>query len=132
MEHNTYVAKKRAKFNGIGGPVNIPYGTEIMAIGGILMIGDKAICASGSQNAIDFFSQNDDGCGLERGKLTSAITTRLEKRDKKHQARWDVVWGNALCQKYRRNDHDDYWLWSKEFFDAPICDLQTILKLIEI
>jgi len=132
VEYSNYIVKKRARFNAICGQVNIPYGTKVEASDGFLLLNGERLCATVSQNGLDFFAQNDDGNGEERGKLTIAIMQRLEKKDKNHQNRWDRVWDDKLCQKYRRKDHDDYWLWSKDFFDAPISDLQYIEKLIKI
>jgi len=38
---------------------------------------------------------------------------------------------NHLCQKYRRPESEDYWLWARAFFDAPIFDLQAIAALVQ-
>ena len=90
------------------------------------------MCAVNSQNGVDYFAQNDDGRGEERGKLTIEIISVLVKRDKNYQARWDKVWEDELCQKYRKTGDDDFWLWNCEFYAAPIEDLQYIRKLITI
>lgn len=132
MEYSNYIVKKRARFNAICGQVNIPYGIKVEAADGFLFLNGEKLCATASQNSLDFFAQNDDGNGEERGKLTIAIMQRLEKKDKNYQSRWDKVWDDKLCQKYRRKDHDDYWLWNKDFFDAPVSDLRYIEKLIKI
>ena len=125
-----YIAIKRARFFGLSGDVNIPYGTKIDCIDGILSIEGKPLCGDHSQNAYDFFTRNDDGNGLLRGKLTQAIQKTLAKRDKDHQARWDKVWADQICQKYKRNEHTDYWLWNHAFFNAEITDLRHIANLI--
>lgn len=54
----------------------------------------------------------------------------LPEKIKAMKARWDKVWENSLCQRYRRPDHEDHWIWSYDFFNAPICDLQQIAALI--
>lgn len=131
MEYSNYIVKRRARFNAICGPVNIPYGTKIEAINGFLFFGDNMLCTTSCQNSLDFFSQNDDGMGEERGRLTISITSKLEKRDRNYQSRWNKVWRDKLCEQYRRKDHEDYWLWSKAFFDAPISDLRYIENLIK-
>ena len=59
-----------------------------------------------------------------------AILSRLEKRDKEHQARWNKVWPDAVCQKYRRPEHEDFWLWSYDFYNAPVDDLRHIAALV--
>lgn len=125
-----YIAIKRAKFHSLSGNVNIPYGTKIDCIDGILSIEGKPLCGGHSQNAYDFFARDDDGNGLLRGKLTQAIKTALQKRDKDHQSRWDKVWEDPICQKYKRSEHTDYWLWNHDFFNAGIHDLRHIANLI--
>ena len=125
-----YIAIKRARFLSLSGDVNIPYGTKIDCVDGILSIEGKPLCADHSQNAYDFFARDDDGNGLLRGKLTQAIQAVLRKRDKGHQARWDKVWADTVCQKYKRADHTDYWLWNHDFFNAEIADLHHIAAIV--
>ena len=111
MEHNSYIARKRARFTGKAGiPVNIPYGTVLEAREGFIHFKGLPVSTVISQNACEHFCQNDDGCGRERGTLVAAIITCLERRDESYQARWDKVWGDPLCQKYRRPEHGDFWL----------------------
>ena len=97
----------------------------------------QPLCVDTSQNAHDFFSQDDDGHGEERGRLVSAILTRLETPPKageklraEIQARWDKVGSDALCQKYRRPEHEDHWIWNHDFYDAPVEDLRHIAALV--
>lgn len=130
MEYRSYIARRRARFDSISGPVNIPWGTPLGAEEGFILLDGRPICTTTSQNAYDNFSQNDDGQGLERGGLVSSILGRLEKRDTQHQARWNKVWGDAACQKYKRPEHEDFWLWSHDFYNAPIDDLRHIAALI--
>ena len=61
---------------------------------------------------------------------SSQILSKLEKRDKNHQNRWNKVWADPLCQRYRRADHEDYWLWNPDFFSAPVLDLRHIAALV--
>lgn len=132
MGHNVYIARRRAKFvSCIGEQVNIPYGTVLKAQDGFLMWKDKLLCVDTSQNAYDYFSHNDDGCGVERGTLVSIITHRLQrKQDGGYQERWDKVWEDPICQRYRRPEHEDHWLWNYGFYNAPVEDLQHIAMLI--
>lgn len=125
-----YIAIKRARFFSLSGNANIPYGTKIDCADGILSIEGKPLCGDHSQNAYDFFTRNDDGNGLLRGKLTQAIQKTLAKQDKDHQARWDKVWADPICQKYKRSEHTDYWLWNHDFFNAEVADLRHIANLI--
>lgn len=126
-----YVVRRRARFLAICGPVNFPYGTAVSSDGAFLTINDQKLCSVTSQNAFDFFSRNDDGRGLERGKLVEEITSRLEKRDARHQARWDFLWADAVANRLRRQDHADFWVWGQAFYQADIRDLEHILKLIK-
>ena len=90
----------------------------------------KRLSVDTSNDAHNYFSQNDDGRGLERGALVGAILSLLEKRDKDHQNRWNKIWAAPICQQYRRPEHDDFWLWNHKFFNAPVEDLRQIAALI--
>lgn len=132
MEHIRYIARQRARFKGLSGPVNIPWGAALENEGGFLMWRGEQLCAATSQNAFDFFSHDDDGQGRERGALVTAILARLQPQNPGDacQARWDKVWGDALCQRYRRPEHEDHWIWSYDFYNAPAVDLWHIARLI--
>ena len=70
MAYTQYVARRRARFKGCNGQqVNIPYGSVLETQGGFLMWKGTPACTDTSQDAYDCFSQNDDGLGLERGRL---------------------------------------------------------------
>lgn len=130
MGNIRYIAKKRVRIDGIGGRVNIPYGTAVEAVDGLIIHQGAAVCAVTSGKAHQYFARDDDGKGRDRGALTLAITKRLEKRDNGHQDRWDLVWEDAICQKYKRADHEDHFLWNHDFFEAPVEDLRHIAALI--
>lgn len=132
-----YITHKRFKGECISGKVNIPAYTELTEMNGVLFLGEKAVCSVWSENAHQYFSVNSDGNGMLRGQLTQAIQKALKKPThanvftvKLIDDRWDEVWENKLCTKYKRADHEDYWLWNHDFFNAPIADLQYISKLI--
>ena len=130
MQYKNYLCRKRARFDGISGQVNIPYGTALICQDGFLMHQNKPLCGITSQNAYDFFSQNDDGKGRERGDLVGRILSRLQKRDSGYQARWNKVWEDARCQKYKRPEHEDHWIWNFDFYNGPVEDLRHIAGLI--
>ena len=130
MDGIQYIVKKRMKAEGLDGYFNLPYGTTGEAVGEIIYCEGKAVCAVKSRKAHLFFARNDDGKGRERGALTLAITKRLEKRDKDHQGRWDRVWEDPVCQKYRHQEHDDHFIWGHAFFEAPVEDLRHIAALV--
>lgn len=130
MQYKNYLCRKRARFDGISGQVNIPYGTALICQDGFLMHQNKPLCGITSQNAYDFFSQNDDGMGRERGDLVGRIRSKLQKRDSGYQARWNKVWEDARCQKYKRPEHEDHWIWNFDFYNGPVEDLRHIAGLI--
>lgn len=125
-----YIVKRRARFNAITGPVNLPWGTAVEEQDGFLVRDGLQLCAVTSQNAFDYFAKNGDGNGVERGRLTISIMDTLAKRDADHQNRWNKVWEDPRCQKYRRADHADFWLWNREFYEAPVEDLRHIADLV--
>lgn len=125
-----YIVKKRMKADGICGPVNLPYGTAVEAVEDYLIHQGRRLCAVTSRKAHLYFVRDDDGQGRERGALTLAITKRLEKRDGGYQRRWDLVWEDPVCQKYRHPEHEDFFLWGHKFYEAPVEDLRHIAALI--
>ena len=126
-----YIVRRRARFLAICGPVNLPYGTEVYSDGAFLTVNGEKLCSITSQNAYDFFSRNDDGHGLERGKLVHDIRRALERRDAKYQSRWDRLWEDEGANKLRRTEHEDYWLWSFAFYNADVNELRRISQLLE-
>lgn len=125
-----YIAHRRLKKDVICGPVNIPAMTEVECEDGIIIYNNGIVCYEDSDTANQFFARNDDGCGMERGRLTQAITKTLERRDSQYQERWDKVWDDPACQPYKRIEYADYWLWNQAFFNADIDVLKHIAKLV--
>lgn len=121
-----YISFRRFRGKAFSGAVNIRSGTPAIERGGVLFVSESPICLISSENAHQYFARNDDGMGLERGRLTREIQKRLKNRKEK----WSKVWEDPLCQKYKRKDHPDHWLWNHDFYNAPIEDLQYILDLI--
>lgn len=125
-----YITTKRFKGQAITSEVNIPYGTEVQCVIGYIVHDNLPICVNHSQNAYDYFARNDDGNGLECGKLIQEIKKVLSKKDSGHQDRWDRVWEDEVCLKYKRVEYSDYWLWNHGFHNAPIEDLRYIANLV--
>lgn len=125
-----YITTRRARFKGISGNVNIPYGTRVQCDNGCITFDGKALCYTTSENAHQYFARDDDGNGLLRGKLTQATMKRLAKRDKDYQARWDKVWSDEVCKPYRRAEFGDYWLWNNDWYEADIETLKYIANLV--
>lgn len=125
-----YIATRRAKFNGISGPVNIPYGTKLDLVGRFICQGGKAICSTKSKEARAHFAPDGDGKGLERGALIAAIKATLEQQDADHQKRWNKIWGSLMCKRYQDTRHQDFWIWNQAFYEAPVEDLRAIAAMI--
>ena len=127
-----YIAHRRFKEKAICGYVNVPAKTVCNVEGGFIMYNGDRLCATRSENAHIYFAVNDDGMGMMRGALTREIINKLKNKDGLYKKRWDAIWGDQLCQKYRRHDHDNHWLWNHLFYNADINDLQYILGLVSI
>lgn len=129
-----YIAHKRLKKNTISGPVNIPAMTELECVDGVITYNGSVVCCESCRTSHQFFARNDDGHGMERGKLTQSIMKTLAQRngrdDKAYQERWDRVWNDPTCQPYKRENDDEYWLWNHAFFNADIDVLRHIAKLV--
>ena len=127
-----YIVRRRARFLSICGPVNLPYGTEVSSDGAFLTVNGEKLCSITSQNAYDYFSRDDDGLGKERGKLVKDIRRTLERRDAKHQARWDKLWADAGANRLRKADHKDFWVWNHNFYNADVNELRRIRLLLAV
>lgn len=106
--------------------------TECSEQNGLIFYNEKPICYITSENAHQYFAKNDDENGMKRGKLTQLIQKTLSKRDSKYQDRWNKIWEDSRCQKYKRKEHKDYWLWNHDFSNAEMEDLVHIANLIGI
>lgn len=129
----SYLCCKRFKGEGLAGHFNIARGSilTINEIGRLCYEG-KAVCTSTSEVSHEHFAINDDLQGEERFKRTQAILRLLSgAKTKAVRERWRAVEADDLCQVYSRKDHKDHWLWSDDFYKAPICDLDYILKIIK-
>lgn len=127
-----YITHRRFKDRAICGDVNIPANTECEERNGMIYYKGAAICLITSENAHTYFAVNEDGKGLQRGATIRSINVLLRRKDNNYQARWDKVWEDKLCQKYKRPEYPDYWLWSHEFYNAELSDLEYIENLIRM
>ena len=109
------------------GNVNLAYGTECEEKGDTIYYNGKPLCFVTSENAHQYFSRNDDGQGERRGELVHDILARW----KGNQEAWDRIWCNLSIRKYKRVELDDYWLFNHDFYNAPIEDLEYILKVVK-
>lgn len=123
--------RNRFRVKVIYDEVNIPAKTPLTEMEGFIFYDEYPLFSATSQNALDHACRDDDGNGMERGRLTKSIQNILQKRDARYQERWDKVWEDKLCQKYHRKEFSDYWLWNHAFYNAPIEDLKYIEGLVK-
>lgn len=127
-----YTVYKRYKGKTLSGEMNLPVGTQCILKDNIIYYNNQPICAVTSQIAHNYFTADEDKEGIERGRLINLILNRLQKKDNNYQNRWDKIWTDDVCQKYKRKEHADHWLWNHEFYNAPLSDLQHIGALIGV
>lgn len=125
--YKKYIVKKRFKNVGICGDLNLPFGTKCFAENGYILCDKGIICSTTSQNAYNYFSQNDDSNGIKRGQLIENILKSLER----NPIIWQKVWSDDICLKYKRSDINDHWLWNYDFYNAALTDLRYIAKLVK-
>ena len=116
-----YIVHRRLKKNTVSGPVNIPAMTELECRDGIIIYNGKNVCCENCETSHQFLTRNDDGHGMERGKLTQAIMKTLAQRNGRDDPEY---------QPYKREDDDEYWLWNHAFFNADIDVLRHIAELV--
>ena len=121
-----YIVYKRFKTKAICGDVNIPALSKCELTGPYICFEKKPLCVAASENAHNYFMRNDDGNGMLRGDLIDTIKKTLQNNKEK----WDKVWEDDLCRKYRRAEHKDHWLWNHDFYNADIADLEYICRLV--
>ena len=122
-----YITTLRFKTKTMSGIVNLPYGTACELRGETIYHGGKPLCFVTSENAHQYFSRNDDGKGERRGELVREIMGRV----KGNSEAWGRVWDDPSIRKYKRVEFADYWLFNHDFYNAPIEDLEYILKVVK-
>ena len=122
-----YIVYKRFKGKAICGRVNLPSLTECHMTDGVICCGGRPLCVATSENAHNYFMRNDDGMGMIRGNLIYLIKGHLSR----HKDRWERVWADEKCHKYRRKEHADYWLWNHDFYNAAISELKYIYDMVK-
>lgn len=129
-----YITHRRFRTTADCGAVNLPYGTICEERNGWIYHESRRLCTARSENAHQYFARNDDGNGTIRGILTQGIQKALRIRKGETPAerdkRWEKVWSDPVCQKYKREEHADFWIWNHAFFNAPIDDLSHIASLV--
>lgn len=133
-----YITHNRfKKLAACGETLNIPYGTELDTAGDFIITPDgKPICFATSENAKMHFARNDDGQGLERGRLTWAIaySQRVRRGAGGQQQRFtdeeiellEREWAHFLRQDV------DVILFNENFFAAAVPELKQLADALHI
>lgn len=127
-----YVAIKRYKGMSLCGPVNVPAKTSVVLMDdGILYLHDKKLHYASSDRGREFFARDDDGRGLERGRLCSRIQQLCSKHPDPKDPWCAKLTKTPAMQVYRVQKDTPRWLWNQRFFDAPIEELQWIFNFLK-
>lgn len=91
------------------------------------------ICLIHSVHSQECLVGDDDGRGMERGKLIEDIE-KLVQGEQDLSLRTDritALWEDDTAKKYvRYNDPSNPWLWDDSYFCADIDDLEHIKSII--
>ena len=127
-----YTVHTRFNKNAICGNVDLPISTECESKDGIIYFEDKPLCLVNSENSHLHFARNNDGLGIERGRVTKLIIEKLKVNDENYQKRWDKIWKCPICRGYKRPEFADHWIWSHAFYNADINNLYHIARILEV
>ena len=126
--------KKFDKMTVCGEHMTFKKNAQLEVIGKFIAYGKKAICATTSEDAYMFFARNDDGKGIERGKLTYAIAYAKRHPNKDNGFRFtpsEIEMLETEYGQYLRKDTDTI-IFNHDFFNADIEDLREIAKRLEV
>ena len=129
-----YMVRKRLRaLSRTGKKVNIPYGTMLKCVDGIIYWEDDILCSDDCQMQKEHLVQANSPDVSQRAFLINKILKLLgppTPGDVKSKERWEVLWKDTWANKFRRKDFEDFWLWSNKFYDAEEADLRKLCKLI--
>ena len=141
-----YIVCKQFKKRAICGDVNLIKGTTLNETNGIIYHNEDQICFKTSQNAFDYFARNDDGKGKERFALTSKILDKIKdlviETNEAMFAKTDDDTEPApvedkvskaystIRESYPRFLKGDLDIFSVEFYNAEIADLEKVQELV--
>ena len=129
MEYITH--RRFNKIAACGEKMNIPFKSTVNTVAGFIANGSRAICRTESKDAYMHFARNDDGHGIERGKLTYdiAYAGRNVKRDDGFRHRFTDAEIKMLEKEYPHFlKKTDFILFNYEFFNAGIEELRELHK----
>ena len=122
------------EFKGLAlcGEVEIPVGTAFETSGWYVIFDDgRHITRLFSDNFCKHFARNDDGNGLERGKLTYEVAYAPRGNGGSRLTEDEADFLRREWSKYLM-PYKDTILFNNSFFDAPIEDLRLIAAALNI
>lgn len=129
-----YMVRKRLRaLSRTGEKVNIPYGTMLKCVNGIIYWKDDILCNDDCQMQKDYLVQANSPDVSQRAYLINDILKLLSlptPDNPKVKERWQILWKDPWANELRRKDSEDFWLWSNKFYDAEEADLRKLCKLI--
>lgn len=129
-----YMVRKRLRaLSRTGEKVNIPYGTMLKCVNGIIYWKDDILCNDDCQMQKDYLVQANSPDVSQRAYLINDILKMLSlptPDNPKVKERWQILWKDPWANELRRKDFEDFWLWSNKFYDAEEADLRKLCKLI--
>lgn len=129
-----YMVRKRLRaLSRTGEKVNIPYGTILKCVNGIIYWKDDILCNDDCQMQKDYLVQANSPDVSQRAYLINDILKLLSlptPDNPKVKELWQILWKDPWANEFRRKDFEDFWLWSNKFYDAEEADLRKLCKLI--
>lgn len=107
--------------------------TRLESIAGFIAEGSSAVCRITSEDARRHFARDDDGKGLERGRLSWKIAYAPRHPNEDNEFRFTPGEIEMLRKDYGRflEDDKDVILFNSDFFHAEISELEEILERLE-
>ena len=128
-----YVCHRRYQKRGANGkPYNLKVGSRFDSIGQFIAYKNAAICSIRSEDAYMHFARNDDGRGLERGRLTYEIAYSDRHPNEDNGFRFTDEEARILMRDYSRfiRQDVDTIIFNFEFFNASIEELKEIKERV--
>ena len=126
------VRKRLRALSRTGEKVNIPYGTMLKCVNGIIYWKDDILCNDDCQMQKDYLVQANSPDVSQRAYLINDILKLLSlptPDNLKVKERWQILWKDPWANEFRRKDFEDFWLWSNKFYDLKNQTLENCVNL---